>query len=61
MPKKIVTVSADRIKPAYMLTDWDQVNYTYSSPSSQPSQSTNDSSIPHPPSTRTTRSGRHVR
>jgi hypothetical protein len=57
---KTVTVSADIIKPAYMLTESDHGNYTYSSPSSKPSQSTSDSSIPHPPSARTTRSSRHV-
>jgi cleavage and polyadenylation specificity factor subunit 1 len=58
---KTVTVSADRIKPAYMIPESDHGNYNYSSPSSQPSQSTSDSSFPRPPSSRTTRSGRHVR
>jgi hypothetical protein len=52
---KRTIVSADRVKPAYMLTETDYWNNTHNPTSKQPT------TTPILPSTtRTTRSGRHV-
>jgi cleavage and polyadenylation specificity factor subunit 1 len=56
-----VTVSTDRVKPAYIMAEPDSRTVTTGPTPEQSSQPVLRSSPPSPPDTRTTRSGRHVR
>jgi hypothetical protein len=54
-----VTVSADRVKPAYMLSGTDRGNSSFTQPANA-TLTIPPSATPPLPATRTTRSGRHI-
>ena len=56
-----VTVSTDRVKPAYIMAETDSRTVTAQAPQEQTTQPATQSSTPSPPATLTTRCGRRVR
>jgi hypothetical protein len=56
-----VTVSTDRVKPAYMLKETGRGTNTNLNPAADAAPTATPHAAPPPPVARTTRSGRHVR
>jgi hypothetical protein len=61
MRGKPVTVSADRVKPAYVMNETDTGITTFNPSGNTTPATAHPATPPQPPATQTKRSGRHVR